>query len=446
MISNLETMMIREIFSGQTKVKSRYERGWIKNTSSRQFAKSSLQIAYCKLKIIFILVNHFSKIKHVIPFLILLFFASCEDRYWPELDDSYQNVIVVDGMITNGLPPYTVKLSLSSNVEVPQYNALSGYEVKILDDLGNIETLSEPEAGIYVTSPDGMQGVIGRSYQLTLHSPDGKTYQSDFEKLNNQVGIDSVYAQLEYHSDPDYYYDIEGYQFYINTETADTDSIYFFWSLTATYEYTSDLIIRWIYNGTLKPFTNFDSLRTCWKTEKVLDIFIYNPEELSVSYVHEFPLHYVSTQVRELSIRYSLYVEQLTISKAAYTFWHSIKEQNSEIGGLYSKLPYQIRGNLYNPDNPNELVLGYFMAAGVATKRIFVNRPPPPVQMRYPVCTLSEAEYMNFGTIFLTNPNEWPVYATYDNNGVNALPDNQDCMNCILKGGTIVKPEFWEDE
>jgi hypothetical protein len=158
-----------------------------------------------------------------------------------------------------------------------------------------------------------------------------------------------------------------------------------------------------------------------------------------------FPLNYVSTETRELSIRYSLFVEQLTISEGAFNFWSSIREQNSEAGELYTRQPYQIRGNISNPDDPDELVLGYFMAAGTKSKRIFLNRPMPPVNMRYPVCTLTEADYMNFGTIFLTKESEWPVYATFDNNGGNALP-GQECMDCTLSDGTIVMPEFWTYE
>lgn len=371
---------------------------------------------------------------------------ACEERYTPKIDTKYENVLVVDGMVTSALGPYTIKLSSSTQIDSYEYNPMPGFQVIIQDDTGNSEILNEDEPGIYRTDSNGIQGIPGRSYQLKLKSTDGKNYQSGFEKLNYPVGIDSVYKKLEYQTDPDYTYNIEGYQFYVDTKAGESDSNYFFWSLTSTYKYRSDLIIRWIYDGTLRPFTAFDSLRTCWKTEKVKEIFLYNTEGLAAPSIQEFPLHYVSTELRDLSIRYSLFTEQLTISKAAYTFWNSVKEQNSEIGELYTKLPYQIRGNLYNPDNPDELVLGYFMAAGIDSKRIFVNRPYPPVVMRYPICTLSEAEYMNFGTIFLTKPEDWPIYATFDNNGANALPDNQDCMNCILKGGTILKPEFWIDE
>ncbi|NOX47147.1 MAG: DUF4249 family protein [Chlorobi bacterium] len=91
---------------------------------------------------------------------MILLLVSCEERYTPELNGNYQNVLVVDGKITNGAPPYTVKLSVSSNVEDPQYIALSGYEVKIMDNVGSIEILSETEDGTYMTSESGMQGVM----------------------------------------------------------------------------------------------------------------------------------------------------------------------------------------------------------------------------------------------------------------------------------------------
>jgi hypothetical protein len=381
----------------------------------------------------------------VISWLIFLVLIACEERYNPQLDSRYENILVVDGMITSAPGPYTVMLS--SAVPVNDYTTipLSGYQVIVSDDVGTTETFNEGEPGVYTTAANGIQGVPGRSYRLTIQSPNGKTYQSDFEKLNQPAGIDSVYPKLEYKSDPYLIYDIAGYQFYIDTEPTQTDSVYYFWSLTSTYQYQADFIIRWIYDGTLKPFTDFDSLRTCWNTVKVKDIFIFSTAGISGSNLEEFPLNYVSTETRELSIRYSLLIEQMIITEAAYNFWHSIYELNSDAGNLYTKQPYQIRGNLYNPDNPDELVLGYFMAAGSTSKRIFVNRPDPPVKMRYPICTLSEADYLNFGTLWLTEESEWPLYATFDINGGNALP-NQECLDCRLSDGTIEKPEFWVDE
>ena len=369
---------------------------------------------------------------------------ACEERYFPAIDSKYENVLVVDGMITNAPGPYTIKLSSSVPVNSYDIIPMSGFQVIVSDDAGNAETLTESEPGAYITAPNGIQGIPGRSYQLTMHSPNGKTYQSDFEKLNEPVGIDSVYPKLEYHNDPNYNYEISGYQFYIDTEPSEADSVYYFWKLTCTYQYEADFIIRWIFDGTLRPFTNSDSLRTCWNTPKIKDFFVFSTVGMSESFLHDFPLQYVSTQTRHLSIRYSLLVEQMTVSEDVYNFWNSIKEQNSDIGELYTKQPYQIHGNIYNPDNPDELVLGYFMVAGTDTKRIFVNRPGPPVIMRYPICQLEEADYMNFGDLWRSKEDEWPLYATFDNNGANAAP-NQECLDCTLSDGTIERPEFWID-
>jgi len=145
-----------------------------------------------------------------------------------------------------------------------------------------------------------------------------------------------------------------------------------------------------------------------------------------------------------LSIRYSLLTSQYSISKNAYTFWTNVKEQNENLGDLYSKQPFQIRGNIYNVNNSSEPVLGYFTVAGISQKRIFVNKPGPPVVMRYGECKLVEQDYMNFAVLFLTSPAEWPEFATYDENGANAYPP-QVCLDCREKGGTIEKPDFWID-
>lgn len=380
----------------------------------------------------------------VISFVSGFVIIACEDKFYPDIDPKYENILVVDGMITNAPGPYTVKLMSSLQLTEVEATPLTGFQIIICDDSGNTETLSEPEPGIYVTDANGIQGIPGRSYQLKIQSPNGNSYQSDFELLNDPVAIDSLYPVLEFKQDPNLIHDLSGYQFYVDTEPSEIDSVYFFWRLTHTYQYQADFIIRWIYDGTLRPYTNSDSLRTCWNTQRVKDIFTFNTGGLMESSLHKFPLHYVSTETRHLSIRYSLLVDQMTINKTAYEYWHSIDEQNTEAGELYTKQPYQIRGNLYNTNNPDELVLGYFMVAGTTSRRIFVDKPDPPVTMYYPLCQLTEADYMNFGTLWLSKESEWPIFATFDVNGGNALP-NQECLDCRLSDGTIVKPYFWED-
>jgi len=384
------------------------------------------------------------KIKHVVLFLLLLSPFACVEKYWPDLDNKYQNILVIDGMITSDPGPYYIKLSLATTVNYPELLPLSGYNISITDDAGTTEMLIEISPGIYSTSATGIRGIAGRKYKTQITSPNGKIYQSDFETLKSPVGIDSVYAEFEIHPNYSASFPTEGDQFYLNTRRGISDTNFYMWRLERSFEYKASFKIRYIYEGSLKPFPNSDSLETCWKTDKIMQIFTFNTIGMTDPVVTRFPLIYVTTNTRELSERYSLLVQQFTMSENAYTFWNSVREQNSTQDNLYTRQPFQIRGNVYNIDTPDEPVLGYFLVAGITNKRIFVDPPLPPVHFRYPICVLTEPDFQNVASIFLSKPNEWPIYLTTSNSGAIALP-NQDCMDCQLSGGTIEKPDFWVD-
>ena len=75
---------------------------------------------------------------------MVLFSNSCIDEYWPELD-KYENLLVVDGYISNEPGPYEVKLSLSSKVDQLTTNPVPNATVIIMDDQGVSEVLTETE-------------------------------------------------------------------------------------------------------------------------------------------------------------------------------------------------------------------------------------------------------------------------------------------------------------
>jgi len=133
----------------------------------------------------------------------------------------------------------------------------------------------------------------------------------------------------------------------------------------------------------------------------------------------------------------------MTLSSEAYNYWNALSKQSENQESLYTTQPYQIQGNVQNIHNPDEPVLGYFLVAGVSEQRIFVGRPP--LVFHYSVCVLDESDYEAMGTLKYTNEKSWPLYVTMGLSYALALP-NQKCIDCRLNGGTIVKPDFWEDE
>lgn len=381
------------------------------------------------------------KRRFILLLVILAGLSSCEERFNPELKPTSQSLIVVDGQINNLPGPYTVKLSLSTALESPLYLPLSGFSVSITDNTGFSESLFETVPGEYQTSNGGIQGIIGRQYKVVLVSPEGEHYESTYETLREPTAIDSVYPQLEFQTSDDLLDETAGYRFYLNTKEAPQDSAYFLWQLVSTFKYRSDFNIYWVYEGYLRPVDDYDSLRICYKTANIQEIFLFSTANLQPPVLNSFPLHYVTTDTRELMERYSLLVRQYSISEETYKFWRIVKDQNLNMGDLYSKQPFQVKGNVYRTGNSNEIVLGNFMVAGVTEKRIFVNRPDPHIQFRYPVCEFNEDVYRNFAAIVEFPPTSWPIFATRGPLG-NALP-NQWCMDCRQSGGVIEKPDFW---
>lgn len=380
-------------------------------------------------------------------FIFLLFFLtailnSCVERYRP-LIDKYDNLLVIDGNITNLPGPYTVRLSRSAPLHNLEFIPVTDCELTISDNTGNSEVLLAVEPGIYQTSPSGIQGVVGREYKISILLPDGNTYESDFEELKKAVELDSVYAQIEYRENETVDHTTVGYQFYLDTKMADAEKNYFLWNLNATYHYQSDYTIRWVYIDTLEWFHGPWRLYNCWIDDPISEIFIYSTEGLSSSLVTAFPLHFVNTETRRLSVKYSLFVKQFTISQRAYTFFKGLKE-NTDQGSLYEQQPSQIRGNVKNINDINEPVLGYFLTAGLHEKRIFVDRPKYPVDHYYYTCELTEGIFDDYADLMWMGWHEVPVYVIETPGGRRAVP-HQACVDCRRHGGTIEKPDFWID-
>ena len=382
----------------------------------------------------------------ILPVIVIgLFSVGCVEAYWPDLGSKYDKALVVDGMITNQAGPYTVKLSLSTIVGNPEFVPVSGYQVQIIDDIGNEETMTEVETGVYQTDPSGIQGVVGRSYKIIIISPEDGIYESDFEELRLPTGIDSVYATIEYGPVAEFDHELPGYQFYIDTHTSELDINYYLWKLEETYEYNANHTLKFIYDGQFHTVRKWDSLYTCWTTARVFNIFTYKTDNLSEARIEKFPLNFVATNTKELSVRYSLKVKQLSITRAAFSFWNDISKLETEQETLYTRQPFQIRGNVSNRSDVEEPVLGYFMAAGVTEKRIFVNRPMG-VQFYYNAeCELITEDLR---VMLWLMRERWPALLTSVPAGPGlapALPTRQRCIDCQqeIQGGKISPPDFW---
>jgi hypothetical protein len=333
----------------------------------------------------------------------------------------------------------SVKLSVSGSVSGEQFIPLSGGELYITDENRQSTMLTETETGVYQAADTSFRGQVGNSYQLHINLPNGQSYISDLCYLRAPAPIDSVYGIAEIPDGSNDSHAYPGLQFYVTNHSEVSDTSYYLWKLSQTWEYKSTFDIDYIWVGEFIPYPDPDSLRTCWHTANVDQIIFASTLYLDPTAVNQFPLHFVSTESKRLSIRYSLLVKQLSISEGAFNFYNSISEQNIEQGDLWTQQPYQIPGNMHNVNNPDEPVLGYFVVGGVSEKRIFINRPA--LEFYYDICTpdFESLQYIEFWP-----ESTWPIYIDDIMFLGWAMADQKLCFDCRLEGGSLSPPDFWQ--
>jgi len=125
---------------------------------------------------------------------MVLSLLSCEDVI--ELDlTSVPPQVVIEGFVTDQEGPYSVEISKTAdfydpNQFTPQENAV----VRIFDDQGNEDILTETGPGIYETS--NLQGERGVTYTLEV-ALEGTTYNATSKMPEELIPLDALTVQFE---------------------------------------------------------------------------------------------------------------------------------------------------------------------------------------------------------------------------------------------------------
>jgi hypothetical protein len=371
---------------------------------------------------------------YLLIFAIIL--LGCKDEFLLE-STNYKPIMVIDGMISNEPGPYTIKVSLDSPLPIEEEVHLEGCTVILYENSDKSEVLSETEPGIYVTSSDGIQGIVGNNYSISITTPEGKEYNTVPQKMKDPIEIDTIYAELLYHEDEDYPYGLPGYQFYVTTKEVSNQESYILWRMFETYRYTADYPLHSIgLQGAqvlvdIDTCNEFSDVYWCWKTQKSCSMFTGKTSNLTIPKISNQPLNFVGTDSKRLQLRYSLLLKQYSIDEEAYYYWKRIEDQISEKNFLVSSQPYNITGNVKNINNHDESVYGYFTVVSATQKRIFVNRPPD-VDFYFEKC---------FVCYDPPCTQHWVIsdigrYGTVHTN----------CLDCTSEGGEVKKPDFWIDK
>ena len=370
---------------------------------------------------------------------VFILLSGCIKPFDPEIEDGDTSNFVVQGIVSTGGGWQEITVSRTSPVNDPAFRPISDCVVEITDDLGQSYILEERNAGVYSIWMNQGDLVPGRAYKVSVITPDGSSLESAFDKIPTGPEVNDVYFEIEDlpTNDPDAF--IHGIQFYTNLIANENDSRYYRWKLTETWEYHSQYPKKIYFDGSIHELSPPDwSQSVCYITLPVDQIFTLSTANLGENTFDGFPLHFVDNATSRLSILYSLFIEQIALSEAAYNYWEDLRLNSSQDGGLYNTQPIAIKGNMINLTNPEKEVLGFFQASAVFTKRIFIETDPA-FEMDFDNgCTPTELGMGSFDNISVS---QYPAYLLLGAN--DWLLMNNACVDCTELGGTTDKPNYW---
>lgn len=364
--------------------------------------------------------------------LIGLFLHGCVAEFVPEIHEE-EELLVIEGLITNQPGPYGIKLSKSLPLgQKSDARPLRGCTVKIADDLGNVHLLTEVDAGSYVSDSATFMGEVGRYYTLEISTgaPNYFTYRSIPMEMKPVPPIDSLYYEKSIVEEAyGFYPGIDGCQIYLDTHDPENNCRYFRWGYSETW------VLRLLF-----PVDNMK----CWVSDKSNTINIKNTTNLEQSVVLHYPIHSITHVTDRLKTKYSIEVYQYSMNEDEFNFWERLQSLILQVGGLYDIIPASIPSNLYCLENPDEKVLGYFSVSARSSKRIFIDEEFAGIIDQYSNC-ITDTIWGDYDPPELYNSLWTLIDHPFPAPRMRVVTDDKGCADCTVRG-TTKRPDFWEGE
>lgn len=371
---------------------------------------------------------------------VFLLLIACIESFDPE-SIGYENVLVVEGYISDQPEAHRIRLSKTRPLNDNSYTPETGAQVSIVSDEGETFSFTEVAAGEYESEEKA--GVIGERYVLEIVTADGKHYQSVPMRMKETPPIDSVYFERDQRLTDDGTL-LDGIKILLDAHDPTGNTEHFRYEWAETYEIGVPYPAPYDYDPTnpIFPIKPREFYPECYRTIEGTNILIQSTAQFADARVSNLEINYVSTVDYKLRSVYSILVRQFALDEAGYQYWSELQKNSESLGTLFDPLPYELRGNVSNVDDPDEAVLGYFDASSSAEVRLFVGEEElrdldfPPLG-----CTqLLDTVYYEDIPINLAAGKLISILGPYPEPYVLMAP--LECADCRVFG-TIEKPDFF---
>ena len=370
---------------------------------------------------------------------ILLMLSGCVEPYDSPVNNLPNNYLVVEGIIGDGKSYF--QLSRTSNLNEGTLTFETSAQVYIENESGSGSyLLNETENGLYEAVLDLD---ANDQYRVKIYTANDAEYVSEYVPLTSSPEIDSI--SWEEVND-------EIIQLYVTSHDPENNTRYYRWTYKETWEYHAAFSSSLEYvNGEIVPRDYINNqIYNCWQSSASTRILVASSVQLQEDVIYKQPLLSIRpASSNKLDVKYSILVQQYALTKEAFEYWDLLKKNSESLGTLFDPQPSQLPGNLHCISNPDEPVLGFVSAGAVSEKRLFLRRTEIPISIPYNRNPSCERDTVDLAPEALESAfaagDSIPLTGVYGMGGFEGYEATSTyCADCRTRGGTNVKPDFWE--
>lgn len=302
-------------------------------------------------------------------FIILAASNGCTEPYALQ-SNNYQDYLVVEATLTNGLKKQEVKLTRTYRLEEREPTAEQNANIKVFGDDGSVFQFNE-ENEKYV-SVDEFEPLPNVSYRLEIETSNGKRYISTEQILPSVSNLESVVAIRKTND-----LGTEGVEIQANSFDPTNSSNFYRFTFEETYKvivpYWSANNIRILEDNTIEFYLRDGETRTCYSNDNSKKIILENTSNLQEDRISNFPVQFIPQTDYKVANRYSIIVNQYIHNSASFEFYKNLKNLSDEGSNLSQVQPGLIPSNITCVQQPSEIVVGLFDVASISSERIFFN-------------------------------------------------------------------------
>ena len=380
---------------------------------------------------------------------LLAVVSSCVYDYDPQIDGEGGYMIVEGDIIIGDMSSISLSYSwtLVDTLDTAEerMRLLYGTQMHVEDSNGGrYENQSATVSGAPYGLFDMRTADPSLEYRLVIKNNKG-TYASAWGKATTGGQIDSLSYRITE--------DRTTMEIMVSTHSSDPQGGYYRWSVNETWEYhaMTDALYKYVIlapgQGEVVELQNDEHTYRCWSSGRRPEIMTGTTVELKEDRLVDHVLYTLNYHDERISALYCPEVLQMRIPKDAYRYWEVMNRNSSDVGGLFSPEPSELRGNVVNLDHPDELVLGYVGVMSVIRSKFYIDNSFIQFYRR--------GEQLRPVIDTLNNPYDyWLAYHTGKRPAYDVFNDTTgdwvgyewwpvSCVDCRTKGGTVTKPADW---